>query len=180
MMNDEEPGEAAVTDAGPLVLMDVDGVVNLGLFASSRERSRLCYRDGWISRRPDHDPFATRMLMNPAWGPMVRSMRDAGGTLAWASRWRQAANWYVAPLLGLPTELPFVPVSRDPGQLKAWSVVPWTDGRPWAWLEDEESELAMASVLSRGRPCLPVLVDRKTGLTQEHADRVIAWLEELR
>lgn len=168
-----------MADQGPLVLLDVDGVVNLGLFASSKERGHLVHVDGWVSPRPDRTRLATRVLMNPAWGPMVRSMRDAGGTLAWATRWQQAANWHIAPLLGLPTPLPFVPVSRDPEQLKAWSVVPWTQGRPWAWLEDEESELAMASVLSWGRPFLPVLVGRKTGLAQEHADRVIAWLGTL-
>lgn len=179
-MNDEEPGEAAVTDAGPLVLIDVDGVVNLGLFLSSAERGRLRGRDGWYSGRAGdpHDAYATRIVLNRAWGPMIRSIAEAGAQLAWATRWRDYANEFIGPLLRLP-ELPVVPVSSDPRQLKAWSVVPWTDGRPWAWLEDEESELAMASVLSRGRPCLPVLVDRKTGLTQEHADRVIAWLGTL-
>ena len=35
----------------PLVLLDVDGVLNLGLFMSSRQRGRLRGSEGWYSGR---------------------------------------------------------------------------------------------------------------------------------
>lgn len=164
----------------PWVLLDVDGVVNLGLFLSSAERGRLHGRDGWYSGRAGepHDYWATRIVLNRAWGPMIREIAAAGAELAWATRWRDAANMWISPLLGLP-ELPVVPVSSDDRQLKAWAAVDFTQGRPWAWLEDQDEELAMASALCRGREFLPAQTGPKTGLTREHADKVIAWLGTL-
>jgi hypothetical protein len=59
-------------------------------------------------------------------------------------------------------------------------VIPWGGLRPWAWLEDSEAELEAAVALTPpGVPCLPVLVDRATGLTAEHVDRVASWLRSL-
>jgi hypothetical protein len=167
-----------VADDRPLVLLDVDGVLNLGMFATSKQRGRLVRRHGWYSSRAGgdpHNPSASRVLLNPAWRPMLRSLAETGAELAWASGWMQEANWYIGPLLGLP-ELRWAPAVH---RRKAYTVVPWTEGRPWAWLEDYEDELQVASALSRKRPHLPVLVDRETGLTQEHVDRVAAWLERL-
>lgn len=164
----------------PVVLLDVDGVLNLGLFLSSAERGRLHGQDGWYSGRAGDrsDPYATRIVLNRRWGPLVRSLAETGAELAWATRWQEAANVFIGPLLGLPV-LPVVPVSADMGRLKAQSVIPWTQGRPWAWLDDEEDELAMAASLSRKRPHLAVLTDRKTGVTRENADEVRAWLASL-
>jgi hypothetical protein len=163
-----------MTDARPLVLLDVDGVLNLGQFATSRRRDVLRYRHGWYSGRAGGDPWGERIVLNRAWGPMLRSLEAAGAELAWATAWQEAANWCISPLLGLG-ELRWAPAVH---RSKAWTVVPWTEGRPWAWLEDYEDELEVASALSQGRPHLPVLVDRETGLTQEHVDLVARWLAE--
>jgi hypothetical protein len=162
-------------DTRPLVLLDVDGVLNLGLFASSKKRSSLQYHHGWYSGRAGGDPYGERIFLNRAWGPMLRSLAEEGAELAWASAWMQAANWYIGPLLGLP-ELRWAPAVH---RRKAYSVVPWTEGRPWAWLEDYEDELTVASGLSAGRPHCPVLVDRATGLTGDHVETVRQWLKSL-
>jgi hypothetical protein len=161
----------------PLVLLDADGVVNLGLFMSSRDRSRLRRADGWYSGRAGdrHDQMAHRIVLNRRWGPMLASLADAGAELAWASAWQSDANRFIGPLLGLPA-LRWAPAVHT---RKAYTVIPWTEGRPWAWLEDIEDELEAASALSHRRPHLPVLVDRATGLTQEHVDRVAEWLRSL-
>jgi hypothetical protein len=164
-----------VADGRPLVLLDVDGVLNLGMFATSRQRGRLIYKEGWYGGRAGNDLYGNRVLLNPAWGAMLRSLAETGAELAWASGWQQEANWYIGPLLGLP-ELRYAPAVH---RRKAYTVVPWTEGRPWAWLEDYEDELQVASALSQRRPHLPVLVDRKTGLAQENVDEVAAWLEGL-
>jgi len=162
----------------PLVLLDVDGVLNLGLFMSSRKRSRLRRSEGWYSGRAGdpHDQFASRIVLNRNWGPMLASLADLGAELAWATAWQEAANWHISPLLGLSPELRWAPAVHT---RKAYTVIPWTEGRPWAWLEDIEDELAVASALSGKRPHLPVLVDRATGLTQEHVGRVAEWLRSL-
>lgn len=161
----------------PLVLLDVDGVLNLAQFLSSRERDRLVYRHRWRGGRAGdpHDRYANRIVLNRAWGPMLLSLAEAGAELAWATGWQDEANWYIGPLLGLP-ELRVAPAVHG---AKAGTVIPWTQGRPWAWFEDNGHELEEASALSQDRPHLPVLVERETGLTQEHVNRVADWLEGL-
>lgn len=158
----------------PLALLDVDGVLNLAQFATSKQQGRLRYRHGWYSGRAGG--CGSRILLNRAWGPMLLSLADAGAELAWASAWQEEANWYIGPLLGLP-ELRVAPaVHRD----KAVTVIPWTQGRPWAWLEDYEDELETAQALTDpGVSCCPVLVDRATGLTEENVSQVRDWLKSL-
>jgi hypothetical protein len=160
------------------VLLDVDGVVNLGQFLSSRQRGRLRGDQGWHSGRAGdrHDPYAERIVLNRRWGPMLRSLEEEGAELAWATAWNEAANFFISPLLGLG-ELPVAPAVDG---AKARTVVPWTGGRPWAWLEDRESELEDACALAGGVPCLPVLVDPSEGLRQGHVGLVGEWLVSLR
>lgn len=161
----------------PWLLLDVDGVVNLGLFLSSRQRSKLRGSEGWVSTRVDgrRDPYARRIVLNRNWGPLLLGLTDVFD-LAWATTWNREANWYIGPLLGLP-ELPVAPAKPE---RKAFSVIPWTDGRPWAWLEDIELELLHASVLTRvSTPHCPLLVDRQVGLTVAHAESARKWAERL-
>jgi hypothetical protein len=168
---------AAVTGK-PLLLIDVDGVVNLGQFMSSAQRKRLRRSEGWYSGRAGdpRDRYAERIVLNRRWGPMLRSLEDEGAELAWATAWNEAANWWISPLLRLG-ELP-VALAMDGS--KAETVVPWTRGRPWAWLEDREFELEDASALAGDVPHLPVLVDPQEGLGDEHVERVREWIVSLR
>jgi hypothetical protein len=162
----------------PLVLLDVDGVLNLGQFMSSARRSRLHRSEGWYSGRAGdrNDPWAERIVLNRRWGPVLRQLEERGAELAWATAWNESANWFISPLLHLG-ELPVAP-ARDGG--KACTVVPWTQGRPWAWLEDREYELEDASALAGSTPHLPVLVDPENGLGWDHVERVRKWLGSLR
>jgi hypothetical protein len=161
---------------GPVILLDVDGVINLARFRSSRQRGRMI-REGYFHRRPS-DPFADdRLLVDlRAVRPLVHALLDSGAELAWATTWEGEANEVFSPLLGLPV-LPVAPAFH--GGLKAHLVIPWTQGRPWAWLEDQENELILASHLSPGRPHLPVLVEHETGLAGKHVDAVSEWLAGL-
>lgn len=177
----------------PLVLLDVDGVLSLGLTATSKFRARMMFHEGrhWHSGWAGDDRYSgTRIFLDRRWGPMVRSIAEAGAELAWGSRWEGAANDCIGPLLGLP-ELPWAPANTwDPREYdeggspvmfrKAVSVVPWTAGRPWAWLEDDQEELALASALADpGVPFLPVAVNPRQGLHEEDVKEVIAWLGRL-
>jgi hypothetical protein len=159
----------------PLVLLDVDGVLNLGQFLSSKQRSALQHRHGWYSGRAGDDHYGTRIVLNRYWGPLLISLEEQGAELAWATGWQKEANWYISPLLGLG-DLRWAPAVHG---RKAYTVVPWTEGRPWAWLDDIEDELKVASALSQHRPHCPVLVDRATGLTPDHVETVREWLKTL-
>ena len=163
------------TISRPLILLDVDGVVNLAQFASSRQRNRLIRNEGWTQHWTGEPRYSTRIVFNPRWRQLVKLLAETGAELAWASGWQDHANWHIAPLLGLP-DLRWAPAVHGD---KAATVVPWTEGRPWAWLEDYEAELETASALSQDRPHLPVLVDRSRGLALDHVAAVKSWLDSL-
>lgn len=163
------------TDNRPLIMFDADGVVNLAQFLSSRQRSRLIRNEGWIQRWTGEPYYSTRIVFNPRWRAMVQPLAETGAELVWASGWQDHANRYLAPLLGLP-DLRWAPAIH---RRKASTVIPWTEGRPWVWLEDYEDELENASALSQDRPHLPVLVDRSRGLTVDHVTAVRSWLTSL-
>ena len=105
-----------------------------------------------------------------AWG-------DLGADLVWATGWNDGANFCTSGRCSACARLPVAPAAHG---AKASTVIPWGGLRPWAWLEDSEAELGAAVALTPpGVPCLPVLVDRATGLTAEHVDRVASWLRSL-
>jgi hypothetical protein len=170
-----------VRDERPVVLLDVDGVFNLARFRSSAERGRLLRNgEGWFHRRPC-DPFAgDRLLVSlPRARAAVRALLETRAELIWGTTWGASANDYFVPLLGLPEALRVAPVNFELSR-KAYTVIPWLEGRPWAWLEDQEEELTAARAMTgRGVPCCPVLVSRETGIGEEHAQVVAKWLATL-
>ena len=116
----------------PLILVDVDGVLNVA--ASAAVRRRLCYHEGWRQKRVELNVGAFRLFWNPASGPLLRKLADeTGAELAWGTTWEEYANLVVGPLVGLP-RLPVCPVADFPH--KANGIVPWTGGRPFVWFDD--------------------------------------------
>ena len=168
--------EVTVTaDSRPLILVDVDDVLNMIEF-SSASRRHLEFHHGW-RRGKAWDGFREyQLIVNPAHGRLLRDLADTtGAELAWATTLEDAANMYVSPLLGLP-KLPTVVPAPVGG--KAAHVVPWTAGRPWVWLDNDEGELMAASRLARqiGQPHRCVQVNPATGLTAKDAEQARAWL----
>jgi hypothetical protein len=161
----------------PLVLVDVDGVLN-----PARPRAPG-YRVHWVFPCG----VAHRMLLNPSHGQMLTDLaKAADAELVWASYWRKRANTWIAPRVGLPS-LRFVPIPRrwrsgtrsSPGSWKARHVAAWVRQRPFVWFEDDED------VFSRlvGQPGLGrhlvVRVDPVIGLTHSHVEKARAWLNGL-
>ena len=173
-------------DDRPLILLDVDGVINVT--ASAAVRRRRCFHDGWRQVRVPAGGYSYRIFCNPAIGPMLLKLaEETGAELAWATMWEEYANQGIGPLLGLP-RLPVAPAQfRRAGHgtymetgikwdTKADSVVPWTKGRPFVWFDDESSEAWRASELAAAQPHLLVLVDEHEGLTQAHITLARSWL----
>jgi hypothetical protein len=158
----------------PVVFLDVDGVFNPD--ATSKQRSQLWYHHGWRRKRAQLNSGPVQLIVNPETGIWLRKLaHDTGAELVWATRWNDLANEHVAPLANLPV-LPYVttPVYPRP---KAPAVLEWAAGRPFAWIDDEEKELALAERLAApGQAIYPVLTDARTGLTIEHVDDVRDWL----
>lgn len=154
----------------PLVLLDVDGVLN------PLERSA-----GYQRYRANPNGTVYRLLLNPRHGPMLLELAErAGAELVWASYWCADANDWIGPRVGLP-RLRWVPIPpRDPaytyGGWKARHVARWIGERPFVWLEDEaDVPDALAGAHGLGDHHV-VYVDPSTGLTGEHVEQARAWL----
>ena len=176
------PSSAAAYGAGmeqprPLILVDVDGVLN-----PARSHA-LGYRGHWVFP----GGLAHRLLLNPSHGPMLTELAGvAGAELVWASYWRNRANTWVAPRVGLPS-LRFVPIPprwrpptrSTPGSWKARHVALWVGQTPFVWFEDDADAVSrLAGQPGLGRH-LMVKVDPVTGLTSSHVEHARAWLDDL-
>ena len=162
---------------GPLVLVDVDGVLNPARSHAPGYRAQWVFPVG----------LAHRLLLNPSHGPMLTELAEvAGAELVWASYWRNRANTWVAPRVGLPS-LRFVPIPRrwrphpgsSLGSWKACHVAAWVGQRPFVWFEDDAEAVArLAGQPGLGRH-LMVKVDAVIGLTSSHVEQARAWLDGL-
>jgi hypothetical protein len=161
-----------MTDTRPLVLVDVDGVLNVA--ASAKVRRRLAYHEGWVQRRVDVGGLIFRLCVNPAFGPWLRKLaEDTGAELAWGTTWEEYANLCVGPLVGLP---PLRHAMVRDGAHKADGIVPFTEGRPFVWFDDEPDAAEATAKLAGTQPHLVVAVDETVGLTEEHVATARDWL----
>jgi hypothetical protein len=110
----------------PLLFLDVDGVL-------------INYHEGVFG--DDDNPLLARV--NPAHGPRLLAL---GCELVWATTWMHDANEAISPRLGLP-ELPVVewpdsdPDPRDRLHGKTRELVAFAQGRPFAWVDDEITDV---------------------------------------
>ena len=149
----------------PLVLLDVDGVLN------PFERPHRGYR----RHRCSPNGVTFRLWLNPAHGPSLLDLAEStGAELAWASYWCDNANEWISPRVGLP-QLPFVPIPRFPGieegrTLGAWKarhVAAWAERRPFVWFEDEPDATECIAAEEGVADHLLVAVDPLAGLTDD-------------
>ena len=160
----------------PLILIDVDGVLNV--ITSAKERRRLLYHAGWLQAHAALNTGTYRLLYNPDSGPLLSQLAaETGAELAWGTTWEEYANLIVGPLIGLP-RLPVCPVADFPH--KANGIVPWTAGRPFIWFDDEPDAAEVTAALAGDQPHLVVRVDEREGLTEAHVDTARGWLCQLK
>ncbi|GAB3977498.1 HAD domain-containing protein [Actinoallomurus acanthiterrae] len=173
-------------DITPAVLVDVDGVLNPS--CDCRPPGSVCH--------PNHvlqDILDFRVLLDPDHGRRLRALIESTGSeLVWATMWQEAANEHIGPRIGLPA-LPVVPIPRphegdtpfeSMGAWKARHVAEWaSDGRPFAWFDDEpdiEEVLAALPGAEKLGPHLIITVDPQTGLTEIDLTKAEQWLRHLR
>ena len=173
----------------PALLLDVDGMLNVP------------------SRGPDLDWVPAdvlgplddriyRLVVNPLHGEWLRSLSSLYD-LVWCTTWWRVAGERIAPLLGLPRDLPAVPLSQPmedvelPYSRKTPFVRRWANGRALAWVDDDidgrdhaaltAADPAEDSGLAGTPPVSAALVlnaDPGTGFTLAHVDHLVTWAQE--
>ncbi|WP_367324038.1 hypothetical protein [Streptomyces sp. HUAS ZL42] len=131
----------------PLLFLDVDGPLNP--YAAKPERRPGGYTTLRVALQPGRP---LRVWLNPSHG---RALLDLPYDLCWATTWMAAANRWIAPVVGLP-ELPYVDfgeglfaVRPDGVHWKTEAIVTYAEGRPFAWVDDEQSPADDAYVAAR-------------------------------
>lgn len=162
----------------PLLFLDVDGPLNP--YAAQAERRPAGYT---TLRVPREDLAAVARLGLPASRQPLRvwlnpehgsDLLRLGYEMCWATTWMGDANRWIAPVLGLP-ELPFVDFGdallRERPDGVHWKTAPLVDyaeGRPFAWVDDEQSELDQAYVTAHHHaPGLLHHVNPRIGLRED-------------
>jgi hypothetical protein len=158
------------TDPRPILLVDVDGVLNPWLAEDCPPGF------GEYSFFPGE-----RVLLSPGHGTLLLSLAQAY-ELVWATAWEHRANRLICPVLSLP-ELPVIefPLSgRDLFFRKLPAVIEAVGNRPCAWIDDEHRPDHYTWAEERGAPTLIVDIDPAEGLTSDVVMRLAEWAAALR
>lgn len=181
-------------DRRPLLLIDIDGVLN-ALSHTLRRRVMRGHRAPWQM----HTLAGYQVLLNPEHGVALNELRSHF-ELVWATSWEHQANELVGPLLGLPA-LPVItfgfgdssethpdPEYSGGASYMGWRTykVPWVDaacrGRALAWLDDDFAVDAVRWAKRRNvedAPTKLIEIDPIHGLKPEHLAEGLAWAESL-
>ncbi|MEU9058287.1 hypothetical protein AB0D13_05130 [Streptomyces sp. NPDC048430] len=166
------------SDGRPLLLLDVDGPLNP--YAAPPHKRPAGYSThrmrptGW--ENPWDKPL--RVWLNHDHGTDLLALPYE---LVWATTWKNEANDWIGPHLGLPA-LPFVdwpsmtPDSHDRLHWKTRALVVYAKGRPFAWVDDELGPEDRAWVQEHhDAPALLHQVDPRLGLLAEDFSALSEW-----
>ena len=157
-------------DPRPLLLVDVDGVLNpweaVECPAGFREYSFFP---------------GERVLLSEGHGELLRELAGSF-ELVWATAWEHRANRLICPVIELP-ELPVIEfplAGTDFFFRKLPAVIESVGDRPCAWIDDEHHPEHYEWARERGVPTLIVDIDPAVGLTAGVAADLVKWAAGLR
>ncbi len=157
--------------ARPLLLMDVDGPLNP--FAAAWLRTGTGVPGFSLHRLRPFGEVAYQVALSPSHGQALRDLSERFD-LVWATTWCEEANRLIAPLLGLPTDLPVIAMQPRPAgpDARCWKtdlIAEWVAGRSFVWFDDEINRATrnwLAAQPGIGRH-LAHQVDPRVGLSME-------------
>lgn len=150
----------------PLLLVDVDGVLNV-FYASHRQDLE------------EHTALKYTIYTSPKFGEWLLSLTDLYD-LVWATTWEDDANKWISPLVGLPSDLPVIHMgSKNFDNFGTWKLPNIQkyvgEYQAFAWLDDDLWEDADNWVKSREGKGLLIRVNPMTGLTERHIEMLREW-----
>jgi hypothetical protein len=157
-------------DPRPLLLVDVDGVLNPWHVGECPPGFR------------EYSFFpGERVLLSEGHGVLLREL-SGSFELVWATAWEHRANRFICPVLSLP-ELPVIEfplAGTDYFFRKLPAVIESVGDRPCAWIDDEHHSAHDEWARDRGVPTLIVEIDPAVGLTARVAEDLAEWAAALR
>ena len=156
-------------DPRPLLLVDVDGVLNPWHAATCPDGFR------------EYSFFpGERVLLSEGHGALLRELASSF-ELVWATAWEHKANRLICPVIALP-ELPVIEfplTGPDYRFRKLPAVIDSVGDRPCAWVDDEHQPDHYHWARERGVPTLLVDIDPAEGLTRRVAEQLAEWAAAL-
>ena len=161
-------GDALVTQAKPLLLLDVDGVLcPIGPGPGESMRALV------VGEFPV--TFSEQL-------PSRLSDLSTRFTLVWATSWEHDANQWLAPVLGLP-ELPLISFAGRPGRAgRTWKLAAvrrFVGDQPMAWADDELGRDAHAWARRRAAPTLLLDINPARGLAVAHVEVLVEFANRI-
>ncbi|MEU1349891.1 HAD domain-containing protein [Streptomyces sp. NPDC005776] len=166
----------------PLLLIDIDGPLN-PYAALTRRRAPRGYTRHRMRPTGWTEGPALPVLLNPEHGGELLALAGRY-ELIWATTWKDEANEWIGPRLGLPA-LPYIDwpqMHGSPPDGTYWKtryIVEYAAGRPFAWIDDEITERDRAWVAEHGagRESLLLPIDPRVGLERADFDALAAWAD---
>lgn len=165
-----------MTFTKPLLLIDVDGVLNcLGSWDAEYERKQFLpitrnLHDQTIRVRHETRDYLCRLV--EAFTPV------------WCTGWKEHAHPHFDSVLGLGPRWPHIEFpgleNWDPAQSNGefWKrqwVDDYVGSRRFAWIDDELTEADIQWGANRKPPALLIKTNPERGLTEDHVVELLAW-----
>lgn len=157
----------------PILFVDVDGVLSLFGFAPGADQlpGPLHWIDG-----------VAHCIPADVGERLVRLAEKFD--LVWATGWEERANEHLPFLLRLPfQDLPCLTFDGravfGSAHWKVDAIDEYAGTRAAAWIDDNLNEDCRAWADGRSAPTLLVETSPSEGLTDEHVERLLAWLDAL-
>jgi hypothetical protein len=176
----------------PLLLLDVDGVINL----FSRRSLAMHLEQEFVAVPPSKGGLTFPIRVPAGTSDRIAQLEERF-QLVWATTWETEARSVLAPQLGFGEDWPVIefPVARtshpllagqrkfsDPWTAKLDEVLTYSEDRPMAWIDDILYPDAHRVFRLRDRTVAPSLLiqpQEHVGLHDGHVKKLLTWADGL-
>ena len=152
---------------GPILAVDVDGVISLFGFEEPSEDAPCEFQliDGMLH------------CISRSAGDLLKRLSEVY-ELVWASGWEDRANDHLPGLLDIP-KLPYLSFDGrarfGSAHWKLDAIEEFAGDRPLAWIDDSLDRTCFEWAEKRDAPTLLVPSDPEVGIEERHVDKLLSW-----